>query len=291
MREINQQQSVDRRNPIKINAFEIQNLDYPFHYHSNQYEITLVLGGRGIRIVGNNISEFEGNDLVLVGQGIPHTWISTQSGDQNSQSSIQVIVIHFNNHIFGDELLNRAEFNHIRDLLDLSARGISFGRDITKNILEKFFQFTLEPDFGTYINIMEILNSLAVSGDYKVLCSDQYSYRGRADESNKFEAIFNYIQSNYLDKIKIRDVASLAGMNDSAFSHYFKKRTNYSFTDFINLLRLNHAAKQILTQRKNIADICFDSGFNNLSNFNRMFKKWKGDTPLQYRKKQALVEA
>jgi AraC-like DNA-binding protein len=166
---------------------------------------------------------------------------------------------------------------------------LSFGKDITGNILEKFYQFTLEPDFNTYINIMEILNSLAIYGDYNTLCSDNYSYKGRPAESDKFEAVFNYIQTNYLNRIKITDVASMAGMNDSAFSHYFKKRTSYSFTDFINLLRLNHAAKQIIYQHKNIADICFDSGFNNLSNFNRMFKKWKGDTPLQYRKKQAHI--
>jgi AraC-like DNA-binding protein len=290
MREVNQQRKVDRKNPIKINAFESQNLNYPFHYHSNQYEMTLVLGGRGIRVVGDNVSEFDENDLVLVGKGIPHTWISTQSGDQSSKSNFQVIAVHFNTYIFGDELLNRSEFIHIRNLLTLSDKGLSFGKDITRNILEKFFQFTLEPDFNTYINIMEILNGLAESGDYKTLCSDNYSYKGRPDESNKFEAIFNYIQSNYLSKIKITDVATLAGMNDSAFSHYFKKRTSYSFTDFINLLRLNHAAKQIVYQHKNIADICFDSGFNNLSNFNRMFKKWKGDTPLQYRKKQVHIE-
>jgi len=291
MREVNQHQKVDRRNPIKINALESQNLNFPLHYHTNQYEMTLALGGRGIRVVGDNVSEFDENDLVLVGKGIPHTWISTQSGDQSSQSNIQVIVVHFNSYIFGDELLSRNEFNHIKDLLTLSERGLSFGVDITKNILKRFYQFTLEPDFSTYMNIMEILNTLAESGDYKTLCSDTYSYKGRLDETNKFEAIFNYIQSNYLNKIKITDVATLAGMNDSAFSHYFKKRTRYSFTDFINLLRLNHAAKQIIYKHKNIADICFDSGFNNLSNFNRMFKKWKGDTPLQYRKKQAHLEA
>ena len=290
MREVNQQRKVDRRNPIKINAFESQNLNYPFHYHSNQYEIALVLGGRGIRIVGDNVSEFEENELVIVGKGIPHSWISAHSNDQSTYSNIQVIVVHFNNHIFGDELLNRSEFNHIKNLLSLSDKGLSFGKDITRYILDKFFQFTLEPDFKTYINIMEILNILAISGDYETLCSDKYSFRGRPDESNKFEAVFNYIQTNYLNKIKISDVASIAEMNDSAFSHYFKKRTSYSFTDFINLLRLNHAAKQIIYQHRNIADICFDSGFNNLSNFNRMFKKWKGDTPLQYRKKQAQIE-
>jgi len=290
MREINQQRKLDRRNPVKINAFESHNLNYPFHYHSNHYEISLVLGGRGIRVIGDNVSEFGENDLVIIGPGIPHCWISTQSNNRNTQTSLQVIVVHFNRHIFGEELLNRTEFSHIKNIFSLSNKGLSFGKDIPQSILEKFFQLTLEPDFDTYINMMEILHKLAISRDYETLCSDNYSFKGRPEESGKFEAVFNYIQSNYLNKIKITDVAILAGMNDSAFSHYFKKRTLYSFTDFINLLRLNHAVKQIISRDKNIADICFDSGFNNLSNFNRMFKKWKGDTPLQYRKKQAHLE-
>ncbi len=290
MREINQQRKLDRRNPIKINAFESHNLNYPFHYHSNSIEISLVLGGRGIRVIGDNVSEFEENDLVIIGPGIPHCWISAQPNNQNLPGSIQVIVVHFNKHLIGEEMLNRTEFRHIRNLLSLSSKGLSFGKDIPQSILDKFFQFTLEADFDTYINMMEILHKLAISGEYITLCSDNYTFKGRPEESGKFEAVFNYIQSNYLNKIRITDVANLARMNGSAFSHYFKKRTGYSFTDFINQLRLNHAAKQIISRDKNIADICFDSGFNNLSNFNRMFKKWKGDTPLQYRKKQAHFE-
>ena len=89
MRESNQQRKVDRSNPIKINAFETRSLNHPVHYHSYQFEMALVLGGRGIRVVGDNISEFGEIDLVLVGEGIPHAWISTESEDQSSQSNIQ----------------------------------------------------------------------------------------------------------------------------------------------------------------------------------------------------------
>ena len=92
MREINKQRKVDRKNPIKINAFESQNLNYPFHYHSNHYEVSLVLGGRGIRIVGDNVQEFYENDLVIIGPGVPHCWISAQPYDQSSNSRMQVIV-------------------------------------------------------------------------------------------------------------------------------------------------------------------------------------------------------
>ena len=287
MREVNQHQKIDLLNPVKIDAFETKRLNYPLHYHSSEYELTLVLGGKGIRIVGDDISEFKSHDLVLTGPGIPHCWISENNYYHSTVSrTIQVIVIHFNYHILGDELLKRVEFKPIRDLFESSEKGVLFGDHTIEKVIDKVLQLKLEPDFDTFLNILDTFNLLASSDDYKTLCSDKYLFKGRYEEMPKFKAVFQHIQSNYLNKIKITEVAGLVNMNDSAFSHYFKKRTRYSFTDFINLLRLNHAAEQITSQTKNIAEICYASGFNNLSNFNRMFKKWKGETPLQYRKKQ-----
>jgi len=289
MRASYQNHKIDPVNPIWINAYETQRLNYPFHYHSSEFELTLVLGGHGIRFVGDNISHFGNCDLVLTGPGIPHSWIYNSSDHNTSDQRIQIITIHFNRHIFGEELLNRNEFSHIHDLLILSKRGILFSNEFSRMVSERFLQLKLEVDFDTFLMILDIFNELAKSEDYRLLCSNDYVYKGKIEEANKFESVFKHIQSNFLTKIKISEVASIVEMNDSAFSHYFKKRTHYSFTDFINVLRLNYAAKLIMTQHKNIAEICFDSGFNNLSNFNRMFKKWKGVTPLQFRKKQMIA--
>jgi len=283
---MNQHQKVDFLNPIKINAFEALQLNQPFHYHPLEYELTIVLGGRGIRFVGDNISQFGCHDLALIGPGIPHSWINENPNNSSSEQRVRVIVIHFIRHFLSEELLSRSTFAHINNLFKLSEQGLIFGEETSKKVADKLLQLTLEPDFDTFLNILDIFNQLAESEDYKTLCSESYVYKGKSDEINKFEIVFDHIQSNFLNRIKISEVASLADMNDSAFSHYFKKRTQYSFTDFINVLRLNYAAQQIIARQKNIAEICFDSGFNNLSNFNRMFKKWKNVTPLQYRKKQ-----
>lgn len=292
MREIDPSRKIDKNNPVKINAFEVHDLHYPLHYHPSEYELTLVLGGSGVRIFGDNISEFGTADLALVGPGIPHCWISQDHLDPDSGTvSFQVITIQFNHHIIGKELLVRPEFEHIRNLFKESHRGILFGDHSISRVVDKFMELKLEPDFDTFLTILDILNQLAKYGDYDTLCSREYHFRGKPEELKKFESVFKHIQYNYLRKIKITEVAGLVEMNDSAFSHYFKKRTMYSFTDFINLLRLNYAADQICKQPKNIADICFESGFNNLSNFNRMFKKWKGETPLQYRKKHRNEDA
>lgn len=290
MRETNQKRRVDHQNPLKINAFESNNLDYPFHYHPDHFELTMIRGGKGLRIVGDSAEEFQRTDIALVGPGLPHCWISDRT-ETDIKHNFQVIVVHFNRQIFGNELLARDEFKHIAEMMDLAAKGIAMANNIPNEMTNLFYQFTLEPDAESYIGLMRILNLMARSGDYRTLGSTSYSFKGRSEELNRFESVFNYVQTNYLSKIKISQVASLAGMHDSAFSHYFKKRTQYSFTDFINLLRLDHAARLILENNKNIAEICYASGFNNLSNFNRMFKKWKGLTPLKYRKISSVAEA
>jgi AraC-like DNA-binding protein len=283
-----QNEKIDQLKPIYINAFETQSLNYPFHYHSYEFELTLVLGGHGLRFVGDNISRFGTCDLVLLGPGVPHSWMYNNGDNSVSDHSIQIITMHFNRHIIGEELLSRSEFSPINKLFLLAERGILFDHEISSIISEKILQLKLELDFDTFLSILDIFNELAIREDYQLLSSSDYNFRGKIDEANKFESVFKHIQSKFLTKIKISEVASIVNMNDSAFSHYFKKRTHYSFTDFINILRLNHASQLILTQHKNIAEICFESGFNNLSNFNRMFKKWTGITPLQFRKKQRI---
>jgi len=285
MRTPYQNKNVDPINPVNINAFETFCLNDPFHYHPIEFELTLVLGGQGVRFVGDNIGQFGNCDLVLTGPGVPHSWMYNNVDNNGSGHNVQVITMHFNRHIIGEELLNRNEFSHIKNLLALSSRGLSFNEVTSKVVARKILQLKLELDFDAFLNILDIFNDLGKANDFQLLCSDNYAFKGKIEEANKFETVFNHIQSNFLSKIKISEVASIISMNDSAFSHYFKKRTQNSFTDFINEMRLNHAAQLILTQQKNIAEICFESGFNNLSNFNRMFKKWSGITPLQFRKK------
>jgi AraC-like DNA-binding protein len=281
---------IDSANPICIKAFETHYLNDPLHFHPDEFELTLVLGGSGIRFVGSNISQFGNCDLVLTAPGLPHSWMFNYTNQNGTGHSIQIITIQFNRHIVGEQLLQRKEFKDINNLLSRAEYGILFNAQISKFISQKILQLKLEFDFDTFLSILDILNKLANTDDYQELCRNDFDFRGKFEEADKFESVFNHIQSNFLSKIKISEVASIIGLNDSAFSHYFKKRTHYSFTDFINELRLNHATQLMLSQNKNIADICFESGFNNLSNFNRMFKKWKGITPLQYRKKKEITK-
>lgn len=284
MKELTKHPGLNKTNPVKIHVFETVKLKYPFHYHPEEYELTLTLGSKGIRVVGDTISNFGDSDLTLIGPGVPHCWINDFPNDSGIPETIQVIVIHFNEHLIGKELIGRPEFHNINQLLKASTRGLAFPSNINDQVTSKILNLKLEPDFNTFINLLEIFNLLGESEQYKLLSSEQYQYKGRPKEQINFEKVFDYIQNNYTKKIKISKVASIINMNDSAFSHYFRKRTSNSFTGFVNELRLNNALNQLVYSSRSISDICFESGFNNLSNFNRIFKKWKGTTPLQWKK-------
>ena len=284
MKSIQEFVEINRENPIRISVFESLKLSYPFHYHSTEYELTLTLGSGGIRLVGNSIEEFGNTDLVMIGPGTPHCWLNNFTNGINNQEHIKVVVIHFSDHIFSGELMERRELDAIRWLFQASRRGIVYYGSIRERIKNEILRLKIDPDFGTWISLYAIFNELSHSTEFRYLTSPEYTYEGRQDERANFEKVHTYIQENFREKIKIGEVASLIGMNESAFSHYFKKRTLKSYTDFINELRLNYAASMLSNTRKNVSEIAFESGFNNLSNFNRIFKKWKKLTPFQWRK-------
>lgn len=277
--------------PIKISVFESLKLMDPFHYHPSEYELTLTLGSRGLRLVGDRFDDFEMTDLAILGPGIPHCWMNNFSRDEAEMETIKVVVIHFNEHIFSDELLKREELNHIRTLFHHAKRGITYFGKIREEIKKEILKLKIDPDFSTWISLYSIFDKLGRSSEYTFLASPEYHFKGKKDEAGHFEKIHGYILDHFKDKIKIGEVASLIGMNESAFSHYFKKRTLKSFTDFINEMRLYYAACQLTHTRKNVADVAFEAGFNNLSNFNRIFKNWKNITPNQWRRRtETLLE-
>jgi AraC-like DNA-binding protein len=276
---------VDQINPIKISVFETAKLNYPFHYHASEYELTLTLGSNGLRMVGDHMDEFGKIDLVIIGPGIPHCWLNNFVYSGSHNENIKVVVIHFNEHVFSKEMLDRKELAHIRNLLSKSKRGIKFQGRIREEIKEEILSLKIDPDFSTWIALYSIFDKLGHSVEFNYLSSTNYTFEGKEEEKANFEKVHDFILHHFREKIKIGEVASMIGMNESAFSHYFKKRTSLSFTDYINELRLNYAANRISLSRGNIADIAFESGFHNLSNFNRLFKKWKDVTPNQWRRR------
>ena len=251
--------------------------DYPVHHHSD-FEINLVMDTYGKRVVGDSIESFSDLDLVMIGPNIPHAWFG------EVEENNQVVTIQFSDKLLNFPILEKRLFSSIKNLLIESQRGLAFPERTQTAIKEKILKLTKMQGFQTVLEFLSILNELSVS-DRRVLVSNQFDSQlvVRTSKSRRIATVCNYIERNYAKTVNLSEVASLVSMSDSAFSHFFKKRTNISFKDYLTNVRISHACQLLTKTTHSVAEICFACGFNNLSNFIRIFKKKKGSTPSDYR--------
>lgn len=257
--------------------------DFPVHFHP-ELELNLVLNSSGKRIIGNSIQEYVANDLVLVGSNTPHAWTGV---DENTEA--HVVTVQFHEKFLSELALNRKLMLPIRDLLEKSKRGILFSKETIAVLKPKILRLSESQDFDSLLNFLSILYDLSIARNTKMLASHSYVDHYTIHKSRRIEKVNNYIKENLHQKIFLKDVASLVNMSESAFSHFFKKSTNSSFSDYVSDLRLGHAARLLIETERSINEICFDSGFNNISNFNRTFKRKMGYTPSYFRDQQKLI--
>ncbi len=257
--------------------------DFPLHYHP-EIEINLVMNSSGKRIVGDSISEYTNHDLVIIGPNTPHCWVG-----KPEYGNAHVITIQFHMNFISPQSLNKKLAMPIKDLLDKSSRGILFSDDTINQLKPKIMGLSENQDFDSFLTFLSILYDLSIARNTKSLASISYIEDYKISKSRRIQKVSDYIHKNLHTKILIQDVASLINMSESAFSHFFKKSTNSSFSDYVIDLRLGHAARELIETEKSINEICFDSGFSNVSNFNRSFKRKIGFTPSSFRAQQKLI--
>ena len=251
--------------------------DYPVHYHPD-YEINLVMDTYGSRIVGDSVEAFEALDLIMIGPNLPHAW----KGEVVEGN--HVITIQFSDKLLNFPILEKRLFNPIKQLLLESQRGIGFSRQTQLVMKDKIIKLTRMQGFHTVFEFFSILHELSIA-DRHILVSNQYDtkYTVRTSKSRRIAKVCDYIEKNFEEPIKLGDGAQLVNMSESAFSHFFKKKTNCTFIDYITNLRIARACQLLAETTHTVAEICYTCGFNNLSNFIRIFKKKKGSTPQEYR--------
>lgn len=271
---------------IILNSEKI-GFEYPIHYHS-AYELTLVLNSSGNRIVGDSVEKYSSNDLVLVGPEIYHKW-DDDDIPPDKRNNAHVITIQFSKDLFNQSLFLKEYFSSIKSLLKDSHRGIKFTNETFKTASLKIQKLVSIKDFDAVIEFLKILHILSVSNDKEYLAGEGFISIRENERGDRVNKMYRYILANFNDRnLRISNLAHEANMSPSAFGHFFKKCTNKSFTQFVVDLRLGHASKLLLDSDLSIGEIAFISGFNNIANFNRLFKKNKFITPKQYRKDLVL---
>ncbi len=254
---------------------------YPLHQHK-EFELNFIEKGKGVRrIVGDSVEEIGDYELVLIGgEDLEHVW---EQGRCKSKD-IREITIQFSGDIFGSDLLAKNQFSSIRRMLRRADHGLSFSTSAIMKVYSTIDTIAKEQNrFVQFLKVMYVLYELSISDDAKVLASSSFAHTERSTESHRVQKVKQYINDHYADPLKLADLADLVGMSPVAFSRFFRQRTNRTLSDYIVDIRLGYAARMLVDSTKNISEICYECGFNNLSNFNRTFKAKRNYTPRDFR--------
>ncbi|WNO08561.1 AraC family transcriptional regulator [Teredinibacter sp. KSP-S5-2] len=261
--------------------YEGTSIPFNWHYHP-EYEITLTLNSHGHRYVGDCIEQYEELDLVFVGPNLPHTWCSHHSLDGQTQP---VYVAQIPASWLESMTDTMPEFEGVRHLLALSKRGVKFSYGKAKEVLNIFDSMHTADPMKRFIGLMEVLKCMLEEENPVTLSSSSFSFTLKNDIANdKIEKVIQYIHDHYTENLTADQLADVAHMSTNHFHRFIKQRTEQTFTELVNQLRVGKACSLLINSDLPISTISDLSGFNNTSNFNRRFLQFKKCTPSQFRK-------
>ena len=269
------------------NEWECKYFDKPWHFHE-EYELVLIEKSKGTKFIGNDVSFFEEGDLLLIGSNIPHLFRNNEDYyAKNNALNAKSIFIHFSENFLGDSFFNIPEMKSVRRLLDRSTQALELRGKIKNYITTKLKQMGDERAAQRLLSILDILIKLSESNEAKQILPIKYTTNQTTNtrDTERIHKVFEFIMRNYTQEIYVPEVASMLNMSDASFSRYFKHHTRKTFSDYVTEVRINHSCRLLMQGDDNISQISYSSGFQNLSNFYRHFKKFTGVIPKDYRKR------
>lgn len=269
--------------PIKIKWCDYDYFKFPWHFHE-EYEIVYIIKSTGTRFVGNNIELFSSEDLVLLGSSVPHMYRNDIQYYQNDpERRVHAITIQFSKDFFHYSLQQYPEFTQIKNLLGEAKYGIYFDKKANHQIRKKIYQALQLEGLDLLLETIRILALMSQSKEKRLLSDENENNLTDTGISDpRIIKVKAYLHREYTNNITLKKIADIAGMNESAFCRYFLEKTSKTCFQYINELRVTYACKLLLEKRLTITQICYEAGYNNISNFNRQFKKITGYTPTEY---------
>lgn len=273
----------------KNQSFVVKHFDYkyyptPWHYHP-ELEIVLVTESTGKRLIGDSITDFKPGNLSLLGANIPHTYRNDENYyEAGSKLRAKSIVIHFSQDSLGSDFLSLPEAAIIKKLFEQSCFGIEVGGKTNKRISNKLIDIISATGLKKWLCLIDILHEFATAKKDSQRIT-QSPYAGfNEKESTRMCNVLNWVVANLESNITLGDAADIAGMNANAFSRFFSLRTRKPFSGFVKELRLQKAARLLIESDMPVTHICFECGYNNISNFNRQFLNYYQTNPIKYKK-------
>ncbi|GHT17577.1 AraC family transcriptional regulator [Bacteroidia bacterium] len=256
--------------------------DYPLHYHA-EYELNFVRNAAGVkRIVGDSEEVIGDYDLVLItGEDVEHMWEQHQC----RSTDIREITIQFSDDMFLPNLINKNLFDSVRRMFEKAKKGLCFPKEAIMSVCAMLDQLASTKDFYTVIDFLTILYKLSLFTDRsKTLASDSFVHHKREGiESKRVHKTKVFINEHYKEELRLTQLAELCKMSPGAFSRFFKLQTGKGLIEYIIDVRLGQAARMLVNTTASVTEIGYDCGFNNLSNFNRLFRQRKNCSPKEFR--------
>jgi AraC-like DNA-binding protein len=254
--------------------------NFPLHFHE-EFELNLIVNAKGAkRIVGDNVEEIDDLELVLVGPNLSHVWLSHNCTSEN----ITEVTIQWHKDLFDERFLKRNQLSFIRRMFDRSVRGILFPKTTAAALAPRLLAINQMQGFDSVLELMSILHELSTSKSMRVLSDVTFNNAQVLNyNSRRIDKAYEFMNANFHKPIALKDLAKLVNMTEVSFSRFIKKRTGNTFIDSLNEIRLGHATRMLIETTHSVAEISYNCGFNNISNFNRFFKKKKHCTPKEFR--------
>ena len=273
---------VEKLNIAEQNSFYARTHNTPYfevnwHQHEDM-ELILFKEGQGTSFIGNYVGEFNKGDIFFLGPELPHTFQKT-----NKDLFVSAVVIQFQQNFWGTSFISLPECKPIKELFEASAHGLKITGSAKLLLYDIISRLENLSGLPRIICLAECLHLIEENKEYKIL-SFHETKEFNAHNKERIDNIYQYTIEHYYEAITLEKVASIASMSVPAFCNYFKKTTRKTYIEFLNDVRIDNACKLLVDTEKCITDICYNSGFNTLANFNRQFHKVKQITPSHYRR-------
>jgi AraC-like DNA-binding protein len=272
------------------NSFGIRHTIEPnfgkiWHYHP-ELELHYVVRGEGVRFIGDNISNFSDGEVILLGENLPHTWRCNEEYYQhNPKLDVEAIVIQFLPDCFGKDFIHLPESFLLPKLFEKAKKGMIIEGRTKKSIIELMKKASEANKLEKLILLLSILNLLAETEEFTPITSAYAFYQSNETDTIRLNKVCSYTLSNYKKEITLEEISSISNLSVTSFCRYFKLMTKKTYYDFLIEIRISHACRLLVEDKLPTEVVCFECGFNNVSNFYRHFKKVTAMTPLDYKKK------
>jgi AraC-like DNA-binding protein len=253
-----------------------ENDKFFWHQHP-EYEIIFIKKGSGSIRVGDFQGRYEEGQLLFLGPNLPHTGLGYGVIGEHEE-----IIIQLREDFLGKTIWDAPEMQQIHRLFERSKRGMVFNGSKKEKIGELLEKMLEKEPFQRLLILLDVLQKMAEIQEFELMNASSTLADVTHLDEQRMLAIYKFVEENYKKTIAMKDIAEVANLTIPSFCRYFKKKTRQTFIDFLNEYRVNQACKSLQTS-KGVTEICFDSGFNNVSHFNKTFKKVTGKSPKEYR--------